>query len=102
MDKLYDDYKLGWWAGFWVRLPVRLGKVKCAAICVGLCAALQLFLFCEEWQIRLRLASVKVNAWVGLKCCRKGLRLTFCSYKKLAFGAQNFPHTPNLNRCTNV
>ena len=39
---------------------VRLGKVKCAAICVDLCAALQLFLFCEEWQIRLRLASVKV------------------------------------------
>jgi hypothetical protein len=26
---------------------VRLGKIKCAAICVGLCGWLQLFLFCE-------------------------------------------------------
>jgi hypothetical protein len=33
--------KGGGWA--WVRL----GKIKCAAICVGLCVGLQLFLFCE-------------------------------------------------------
>jgi hypothetical protein len=26
---------------------VRLGKIKCAANCVGLCDWLQLFLFCE-------------------------------------------------------
>jgi hypothetical protein len=31
--------KVGWWVG--------LGKIKCAAICVGLCVGLQLFLFCE-------------------------------------------------------
>ncbi len=27
---------------------VRLGKIKCAVICVGLCGWLKLFLFCEE------------------------------------------------------
>jgi len=34
-----------WSGGGWAW--VRLGKIKCAAICVGLCVGLQLFLFCE-------------------------------------------------------
>jgi hypothetical protein len=42
MSIFFEEFILdGGWA--WVRL----GEIKCAAICVGLCVGLQLFLFCE-------------------------------------------------------
>jgi hypothetical protein len=42
MSIFFEEFIMG---GGWAW--VRLGKIKCAAICVGSCGWLQLFLFCE-------------------------------------------------------
>ena len=49
---------------------MRLGKIKCAAICVGLCVGLQLFLFCEGLAncLSCRLLGLLVTS----KCRRRG------------------------------
>ena len=62
---------------------MRLGKIKCAAICVGLCVGLQLFLFCEGLafclsfycSLMLVVSSFRVSANVLRVCDERDLEV---------------------------